>query len=314
MSATDPARHRTYRHGDQQLSTGCRGSRFGWLWTGLIIAGLSGCGHGTSPSTGPGESSPFDAAASTTLASPPIVATQAQVAPTIATPTATSVPALVAAEPSTEPATATLGLTTPEAASQNLWDAWRDNDRERALLYASKTAVDSLFATRWQPDAQNEGCGTVSTIRRCVFLFTEKSKLVARLVIITGSDMDGYRATRVDSVGDLPQTNRLDSALVEDTIVVGSSDATLDTGVTSTDPLLVAPTVATLPGTPAAGATVKKRATIRKKTTTVAKKAKATTTPTSPSPAAAPSPAPTPAPAQGPVQVRTRPVDTVAPG
>ena len=69
-------------------------------------------------------------------------------------------PAASTAE-SSQPPAIRRGLLTPQAASRNLWDAWRDDDRPRALLYAEPGAVRVLFARRWTADLVDEGCTIV---------------------------------------------------------------------------------------------------------------------------------------------------------
>lgn len=64
-------------------------------------------------------------------------------------------------EETSRPPAVRRGLLTPQAASRNLWDAWRDDDRPRALLYAQSGAVRVLFARPWTPDLVDEGCTIV---------------------------------------------------------------------------------------------------------------------------------------------------------
>ena len=114
-------------------------------------------------------------------------------APTIASsPVATAVHA---STPSTRPAR---GLATPEAASKNLWDAWRDDDRPRALVAATSSAVDSLFREVWGAEIHNQGCAALSAnTYRCAFA----DEATARIVTVVGGSALGYRSTRVDIVG-----------------------------------------------------------------------------------------------------------------
>ena len=87
------------------------------------------------------------------------------------------------------------GLATPEAASKNLWDAWRDDDRPRALVAASSVAVDALFRETWGAEIHNQGCATLSTnTYRCAFV----DESTARIVTVVGGTTLGYRAIRVD--------------------------------------------------------------------------------------------------------------------
>ena len=50
------------------------------------------------------------------------------------------------------------GLNSPQVASRNLLDAWRDDDRPRALLYADSQAVQVLFERKWAPGIVDNGC------------------------------------------------------------------------------------------------------------------------------------------------------------
>jgi hypothetical protein len=62
-----------------------------------------------------------------------------------------------------------VGLRTPQAAARNLWDAWRDRDRPRALLYASVDAVDALFEATWIPQVRQAGCTPLEKFWLCRF-------------------------------------------------------------------------------------------------------------------------------------------------
>jgi hypothetical protein len=299
-----------------------RERRFSLVAILLPVLTISGCGGGgATPSTQ--VVSPFDATPTTTISASPGPQPAPTVAPIVGAPTSVAV---TASEGSTR------GLDTPDAASQNLWDAWRDNDRARALLFASSDAVDALFATRWQPDASNVGCGaSVGTIR-CVYTFTEKTQLVARLVIIEGTDVTGYRATRVERAGELPTANRLESPLVDDTLPVGTgTDAVPSTEVpigsvagseagsdaagvpAVTDPG-VAGAAPTVPGsssstTPRRSAPPRSRVTTKRKVKTSKQKSTPATTAAGDAPVAPAIQPPVPAP--GPVQVGGQTVDTV---
>lgn len=89
------------------------------------------------------------------------------------------------------------GLATPEAASKNLWDAWRDDDRPRALVAATPAAVDALFREPWGAEIRNQGCAALSAnTYRCAFV----AESTARIVTVVGGPRAGYRSTRVDEV------------------------------------------------------------------------------------------------------------------
>ncbi len=92
------------------------------------------------------------------------------------------------------------GLDTPEAAAKNLWDAWRDDDRERALLAADNVVVTALFQDNWGPEVAEQGCVpvVVDSVYRCAFV----QGAAARLVEVRSVN-GRYRAIRVERVGDL---------------------------------------------------------------------------------------------------------------
>ncbi len=93
-----------------------------------------------------------------------------------------------------------MGLDTPEAAAKNLWDAWRDDDRPRALAAAESTAVDALFEDNWGPEVAEQGCVPVvpDSVYRCAFVQGSAARLV-EVRSIAGR----YRAIRVERIGDL---------------------------------------------------------------------------------------------------------------
>jgi hypothetical protein len=93
-----------------------------------------------------------------------------------------------------------LGLDTPEAAAKNLWDAWRDDDRERALMAADNAAVTTLFSDNWGPEVAEQGCVPVvpDSVYRCAFV-----QGAAARVVEVRSVGGRYRAIRVERIGDL---------------------------------------------------------------------------------------------------------------
>lgn len=86
------------------------------------------------------------------------------------------------------------GLQTPQAASKNLWDAWRDDDRPRALLYASTRSVNALFATPWDATVRDLGCEAGEDPPVCTYLIGR----AAAVVEISGNQDSGFRVQRVD--------------------------------------------------------------------------------------------------------------------
>jgi len=70
----------------------------------------------------------------------------------IATPTVTvtaTATATVTKTVTPKPAQTHTSFTTPKAAAEHLYNAWKNDDRPGALQGATKYAVDSLFATGW---------------------------------------------------------------------------------------------------------------------------------------------------------------------
>lgn len=229
------------------------------------------------------------------------------------------------------------GLDTIEATSQNLWDAWRDDDRARALLYATPDAVEALFLTKWGPEVRNQGCGSIEGVARCVYTLRRSAR-----VVVMSKTTGGYFAQRIESVGDLPTSNRLQSEIVDDTVVfdispnesgtgggggsvlgTDSSGIGLDSNQIGANPsdVATAPTVAGSAGSESPGASTASTRRQRSKTTKDKRKPKTTASanespadsPVEQAPSPAPDPAPSPVPAAGPVPVGGRTVDTVAP-
>lgn len=218
-----------------------------------------------------------------------------QVAPTLAATASEVAIALAEAAASAtttvvQPKESSATLATPDAASRNLWDAWRDNDRPRALQYASIAAVNVLFRDRWRPESINLGCEQTSGGWRCVYAVGN----TGRLLTLIGDDKSGFRVKGVRLLGDVA------SAAIADTVTtavganldgatpgaagtgneVGSGAGVVvdDTGVIETDGLPagapdVAPTIAvtTIPGqTRVVVKTTKKKAKTTKKAASAA--------------------------------------------
>jgi hypothetical protein len=94
------------------------------------------------------------------------------------------------------------GLPTPQAAARNLWDAWRDNDTQRGLLYARAKVVNQLFQTPWSPRIRQAGCTIVEAGWLCRFEGARDRWDLA----ITGDSEVGYRVQLISmgkAVGDL---------------------------------------------------------------------------------------------------------------
>ena len=91
------------------------------------------------------------------------------------------------------------GLETPEAAAKNLWDAWRDDDRNRALVAADLQAVSDLFLDPWGPEVDDQGCVAVVVASRYRCAFVQGN--AARLIDV--ASVEGrFRVTRVERVGE----------------------------------------------------------------------------------------------------------------
>jgi hypothetical protein len=95
------------------------------LATVLVTAAVALAG-GCAPGASNGDTTP---PAATTTSTPASVAS-----PTVVT--TTTKPPLI--------------LTTPQAAAEHLYNAWMANDKATALLAATKSAVDALFAMKWK--------------------------------------------------------------------------------------------------------------------------------------------------------------------
>ena len=125
----------------------------------MALAGCSLTGGGSKPPARSGTSSstttasPFDVTLPTAAAEPVSSTSGTDRSGTDRGGTATGAP--------TPTTPRTVGLATPQAASRNLWDGWRDDDRERALLYATPRAVTIVFARRWSSDVQLQACSIV---------------------------------------------------------------------------------------------------------------------------------------------------------
>lgn len=84
------------------------------------------------------------------------------------------VPVVAVEAPTTTPPII-LGLKTPQAASRNLFDAWKENDLARARRFASPAAVEVIFSQAWGAEVQDDGCSETSnsTSFHCAFIGDE---------------------------------------------------------------------------------------------------------------------------------------------
>ena len=96
------------------------------------------------------------------------------------------------------------GLETPGAAAKNLWDAWRDDDRERALVAADPEAVATLFKDPWGPEVDDQGCAVViaDSHYRCAFVQGTAARIID-VYAIEGR----YRVTRTERIGEFAMSS-----------------------------------------------------------------------------------------------------------
>lgn len=85
------------------------------------------------------------------------------------------------------------GLATPTAATRNLWDAWRDDDRPRAEMFATRTVVDVLFGSSWSPQHAIGGCNSVEAGWACSF----EGPTARWSLIVSGDERIGFRVTDI---------------------------------------------------------------------------------------------------------------------
>jgi hypothetical protein len=85
------------------------------------------------------------------------------------------------------------GLATPTAATRNLWDAWRDDDRPRAEMFATRTVVDVLFGSSWSPQHAIGGCASVEAGWACSF----EGPTARWSLIVSGDERVGFRVTDI---------------------------------------------------------------------------------------------------------------------
>ena len=163
----------------------------GLLGPGLLCMGLlAGC-------VGGGASTP--AVTTTTMAATAAIANLAPTTLAGADPDG-SVPGATETDSGAAPADAqtdrpTTGLPTPQAAARNLWDAWRDADVPRALLYAAAPASETLMATPWGPEVRQAGCTAVESGWLCRF----EGPTIRWDLGINGNDSLGYRVRTVST-------------------------------------------------------------------------------------------------------------------
>jgi hypothetical protein len=149
-----------------------------------------------------------------------------------AVPVAAPVP-VVAVTPTTAPPVI-LGLKTPQSASRNLFDAWKENDRARALRFASAAAVDAVFRTPWGAEVQDDGCSETSnpTSFHCAFVGDE----IAWIIVVdqrigpTGREFVPTRTMKTEVKGNTSRLASPDSSL---TYAPPTPDAVVPSGTPS---------------------------------------------------------------------------------
>lgn len=181
-----------------------------------------------------------------------------------AVPVAAPVPVVaVEVTPTTVPAII-LGLKTPQAASRNLFDAWKENDRARARRFATSAAVEVIFRQAWGAEVQDDGCSETSnpTSFHCAFVGDE----IAWIVVVdqrlgpSGREFVPTRTIRTDAksgsslsyappvpagetavgAAGLSSTTTIDPLLLGDAPLVDPSDVP---DLTDPDPALQDPSV-----------------------------------------------------------------------
>ena len=155
-----------------------------------VATGLSGClGRSASTTTAVTSTTIAATAAIANLAPTTLVgADPAPGAAPSADPATLSTPLSSGADPTTAK-----GLPTPQAAARNLWDAWRDADGPRALLYATASATEVVMATAWGPEVHQSGCTAIEAGWLCRF----EGPTVRWDLDIAGDDTLGYHVRRV---------------------------------------------------------------------------------------------------------------------
>jgi hypothetical protein len=109
------------------------------------------------------------------------------------TPTASTVASPTAVPTTTAPAPI---LTTPQAAAEHLYNAWKTNDKATALLAASSSAVNALFAMKWKASTYFfGGCTQPTAPSECDYNWA--AGVIA--MKIDGDAMAGFRVTSVST-------------------------------------------------------------------------------------------------------------------
>jgi hypothetical protein len=105
--------------------------------------------------------------------------------------TTTGPPSPVVSSPSTTPP---LILTTPQAAAEHLYNAWKANDAASASLGASSSAVTALFAKTWQANTYFfGGCTQPTAPSECDYNWS--GGVIA--MMITGDPVVGFQVSAV---------------------------------------------------------------------------------------------------------------------
>jgi hypothetical protein len=127
------------------------------------------------------------------------------------------------------------GLATPTAATRNLWDAWREADRPRALMFASARAVDQLFQVSWTPQFAMGGCDAIEAGWACSF----EGPTSRWSLVVEGDERLGYRVTGIGVVkvqrGPGEPLGEGRSTIVDPSQEIGFGRATTAPGIGSTD-------------------------------------------------------------------------------
>jgi len=144
------------------------------VWALLLAtaaAVLVGCSPGN---TNAGGNQALGSAASSATTAPPTTAASTP-SPVVTTP-----PPLI--------------LTSPKAAAEHLYDAWRTRNRTAALQGAATGAVDTLFAKTWQANTYFfGGCTTPTAPSECDYNWAQG----ALAMKISGNATAGFRVDTV---------------------------------------------------------------------------------------------------------------------
>ena len=141
---------------------------------------LSGAGVSAAIPSGSARGSDAVGSVSAVVPVPTLPGSVPTIPPDGAIPVAAALPVVaVEVTPTTVPPVI-LGLKTPQAASRNLFDAWKENDRARAKRFAASSAVEVIFRQPWGAEIQDNGCSETGDPQafHCAFVGDLKAWIV----------------------------------------------------------------------------------------------------------------------------------------